>query len=50
MVKLDTFVGNCNPLNDLSDKVCVPNKAEDLNVRVFNMIMEMNELQTLTSM
>ena len=38
MVKLDTFVGNCNTLNDLSDKVCVPNKAEDLNVSVFNMM------------
>ena len=48
MVKLDIFVGNCNTLNDSSDKVCVPNKGEDLNVSVFNMITEMNELQTLT--
>ena len=26
-VKLDKSVGSCNTLNDLSNKVCVPNKA-----------------------
>ena len=31
VVKLDRRVGSCNTLNDLSNKVCVPNKAEDLN-------------------
>ena len=30
--------GNCNTLNDLSNKVCVPNKTEDLNLSAFNMI------------
>ena len=25
-------------LNDLSNKVCIPNKTEDLNISVFNMI------------
>ena len=39
-VKLDKWVGICNTLNDLSDKVCVPNKREDLNLSVFNMIMQ----------
>ena len=34
-VKLDRCVGNFNTLNDLSNKVCVPNKKEDLNLRVF---------------
>ena len=35
-VKLDRCVGSCNTLNDLfewftlNDKVCVPNKTEDL--------------------
>ena len=28
-VKLDKYVGSCNTLNDLSNKVCVPNKTED---------------------
>ena len=29
-VKLDRYVGSCNTLNDLSNKVCVLNKTEDL--------------------
>ena len=39
-VKLDNCVESCNILNDLSNKVCVPNKIEDLNLNVFNMITE----------
>ena len=35
-VKLDKCVGSCNTLNDLSNKVSVPNKTEDLNLSVFN--------------
>ena len=30
--KVDRCVGSCNTLNDLSNKVCVPNKTEDLKV------------------
>ena len=47
-VKLDRCAGSCNTLNDLSKKVCVPNKIEDLNLSVFNIITEINELKTLT--
>ena len=47
-VKLDRCVGSCNTVNDLSNKVCVPNKTEDLNLRVFNIITEINESKTLT--
>ena len=42
-VNLDRCVGSCNTLNDLSNKVCIPNKTEDLNLSVFNMITSMNE-------
>ena len=35
-------------LNDLSNKVCIPNKTEDLNLSVFNMITGINESKTLT--
>ena len=42
-VKLDRCVGSCNTLNDLSNKACVPNKTEDLNLSVFNMIAGINE-------
>ena len=47
-VKLDKCVGSCNILNDLSDKVCVPNKSDDLNLNLFNMITGINESKTLT--
>ena len=47
-VKLDRCVGGCNTLNDLTTKVCIPNKTEDLNLSVFNIIAGINELKTLT--
>ena len=34
-VKLDRCVGSCNTLNDLSNKICVPTKTEDLKLSVF---------------
>ena len=39
-------VESCNSLNDLSNKVCVPNKKEELNLSVFNMITWINEAKT----
>ena len=45
---LDRCVGSCNTLNDLSNKVFVPNKTEDLNLSLFNMITGINESKTLT--
>ena len=47
-VKLDRCVGTCNTLNDLSNKICVLNKTEDLNLSMFNMITGINELKLLT--
>ena len=38
VVKLDRCAGSCNILNDLSNKVCVSKKTEDLNLSMFNMI------------
>ena len=37
-----------NILNDLSNRVCVPSKTEDLNLHIFDMITGINELKTLT--
>ena len=34
-------------LNEISNKICVPNKTEDLNLRLCNMITGMNESKTL---
>ena len=42
-VELDRYVGSCNTLNDL----CVPNKVEDLNLSVFNIIIGIHESKTL---
>ena len=47
-VKLDRCVGSCNTLNDLSNKVCVPSKTEDLNLSVFIMVSRINELKAIT--
>ena len=35
---LNNLSNNLNTLNNLSNKVCVPNKTEDVNIRVFNII------------
>ena len=42
VVKLYRCVGSCNTLNGLSNEVCFPNKTEDLNLSVFNMITGIN--------
>ena len=47
-VKLDRCVGSCNTLNVSSNKACVPNKTEDLNLSMLSMITGINESKTLT--
>ena len=47
-VKLDRCVASCNTLNDLCNKVCVPNKTENINLSLVNMITGINESKTLT--
>ena len=47
-VNLDVCVGSCNTLDGLSNKVCVPNETEDLNLHVFSMTQGINESRTLT--
>ena len=47
-VKLDRCIGSFDTLNDLSNKVCIPNKTEDLNLSVFNMITGINKSKILT--
>ena len=39
-VKLDRCVGSFNTLNDLSNKVCVPHKTEDLNTHVLTWLQK----------
>ena len=47
VVKLDRCVVSCTTLNDLSNKVCAPNKTEDLSTHVFNMITGKNRSKVL---
>ena len=47
-VKLDRCIGSCNILNNLSNKVCVQNKTEVLDLSAFNMITGINESKILT--
>ena len=47
-VNLGKFAGSCNTLNDLSNRVGVPDKTEDLNIHVFNMIIWKNESKIFT--
>ena len=42
-VNLDRCMESCNSLNDLLNKVYVPNKTKHLNLSVFNMIRGINE-------
>ena len=41
-VNLDGCAGSCHSFEDLSNKVCVPNKTEDLNLSLFDMITVKN--------
>ena len=47
MVKLDKYFGSFNSSIDLSNKICIPNKTEDLNLSAFNMITNVNKSKTL---
>lgn len=48
LVSLDRCIKSWNTFDGLSNKVCISNKTEDLNLRVFNMVTEINESKTLT--
>ena len=42
-VNLNSCAGSCNTLDGISNRVCVLNKAEDINVSIFNTITGINE-------
>ena len=46
-IELDRCVGSYNALNDLSNKICVSDKTDSLNLSVFNMITGINESKAL---
>ena len=48
VVKLVRCVASCTTLNNLSNKVCAPNKTEHLNLSMVNLIAGINESKILT--
>ena len=48
VVSLNRCDGSCNTFDDLSIRISVPNKTEDVNLNVFNMVAAINEWKTLT--
>ena len=47
-VSVDRCAGSCNTLDDVSNRVCVANETEDLNLHIFNMIIEVHKKGRLT--
>ena len=50
MVSLDRGNGSCNTLDNPSDRICVPNKTEDINLKVCNMITTINKGKAFTKL
>ena len=42
IVSLDRCDGSCNTADDPFGRICVPNKIEHINLKVFNMMKEVN--------
>lgn len=47
-VSLDICKGSCDTIDDLSSRICVPNKTEHVNPNVFNKITGIIDSKTLT--
>ena len=47
MVNLHRYNGCCDTLDDISGRICVPDKTEDVNLIVFYIITRTNESKTL---
>ena len=47
MVSLDKCNGSCNAADNVSAEVCVPSQMEGIKVKVFNMIIRINEAKRL---
>ena len=42
-IKTNKCNGNCNNINDLYAKICVPDIIKNLDVKVFNLMLRTNE-------
>ena len=48
IVNLGRWNRSCKTFDDLSDRICTPNKRENVNLNVFNTMTRINEPKTLT--
>ena len=48
-VKISRCSGNCNSINDPYAKICVPDVAKNLNVKVFDLMSRTNETRSIKS-
>ena len=46
-VKINRCSGNCNSINDPYAKICVPDIAKNLNIKVFNLMSRTNETRSI---
>ena len=44
MINLDKCNRSCNSINDLSMRICVLSKTKDINVKIFDMVTNRNEV------
>ena len=42
-IKINRCKGNCNTINDPYAKICVPDQIKSINVKVFNLLLRINE-------
>ena len=47
MADLDWCDGSWSTLDDLSHKICVPNKRKDVNLSFLNMVTRINQSKTI---
>ena len=46
-VKINSFNGNCNSINDPYARICVPDIVKKLNVKVFNLMSRSHETRSI---
>ena len=46
-IKINKCSGNCNNINDLYARICVPNVIKNLNVKVVNLMTRTNETRQI---
>ena len=48
-IKVNKCSGHCNNINDPMAKLCVPDIARDMNIKVFNLLARINETRKVVS-